>query len=127
MRNFRTLDVWKNGVVLAQKIYEIAQSLPHQEKFGLCSQMMRAAVSIPANIAEGASRRSENDFARFLEIAIGSAFELETHLIIAKEIGYLENQHVDGLLQELGYLQRKANSLLSKIRGRPSQRPITNG
>jgi len=74
--------------------------------------MMRAAVSIPANIAKAASRRSENDFARFLEIVIGSAFELETHLIFAKEIGYFENQHVDGLLKKLGYLERKANSLI---------------
>jgi four helix bundle protein len=84
MRNFRDLEVWKKGMEICDIIYDLSTFLPENEKYGLRSQMTRSAVSVPSNIAEGASRSSELDFARFLEIALGSLYELETQLIIAQ-------------------------------------------
>ncbi|MES2689802.1 MAG: four helix bundle protein [Bacteroidota bacterium] len=78
MRDFRTLDIWKDGMSKVVSTYKIVSTFPMDERFGLRSQMSRSAVSIPSNIAEGCSRHSEIEFKRFLEIAIGSAFELET-------------------------------------------------
>jgi four helix bundle protein len=83
MHNFKNLDVWKKPMDFVCDIYIIAKTFSERERFGLISQMERAAVSIPANIAEGSAKSSNKDFARFLEIAIGSACELETELIIA--------------------------------------------
>ena len=82
MRNFRNLDIWKQGIEIVKLIYNLSERLPSEEKFGLRSQITRAAVSIPSNIAEGASRNSEVEFNRFLEISIGSLFEIETQLVI---------------------------------------------
>ena len=78
MRNFRDLEVWQASVLLVKKIYLITAKFPNDEKFGLTSQINRAAISIPSNIAEGCSRTSQKDFSRFLQISLGSAFELET-------------------------------------------------
>jgi len=116
LRNFRKLEIWGDGISLAKKIYEIARKLPDYERFGLSSQMMRAATSIPANLAEGASRKSEADFGRFIEIALGSAFELETLMTIAKEVGHFGPGEAHELLKEIEVLEKKANSLLSKLR-----------
>lgn len=84
MRNFRTLDIWKNGIEIVKQIYALCDKLPSEEKFGLKSQITRASVSIPSNIAEGCSRNSDIEFKRFLEIAMGSLFETETQLIISQ-------------------------------------------
>jgi S23 ribosomal protein. len=85
MRNFRNLEIWKEGITLVKLIYKLANELPNEEKYGLRSQITRAAVSVPSNIAEGCSRNSEVEFKRFLEIAIGSLFELETQLVLIIE------------------------------------------
>ncbi|RED48867.1 four helix bundle protein [Seonamhaeicola aphaedonensis] len=90
MRDFRKLDIWKNGIELVKQIYQLSNKLPSEEKFGLRSQITRAAVSVPSNIAEGCSRNSEVEFKRFLEIAIGSLFEVETQLIIVQELKFIE-------------------------------------
>ena len=76
MRNFRNLEIWTRGIELVKEIYKLTSKFPSNEKFGLISQMQRASVSIPSNIAEGCSRNSDVEFKRFLEIAIGSSFEL---------------------------------------------------
>jgi four helix bundle protein len=89
MRNFREFDIWKSAVKLAKDAYSITGVFPSSEKYGLASQIQRAAVSIASNIAEGSSRHSEIDFARSLEISLGSSFELETQMIIAKELGFV--------------------------------------
>ncbi len=81
MRDFRTLNIWQGGIAIVKQVYRLAESLPVEEKYGLRSQICRSAVSIPSNIAEGCSRSSQIDFKRFLEIALGSSFELETQLI----------------------------------------------
>ena len=116
MRNFRNLDIWNNAIELAKGIYLLTSKLPSTEKYGLVSQMQRAAISISSNIAEGASRRTENDFARFLDIALGSSFELETQLIITKEIGFITQDELDTQLNFLNILQKQINTLVTKIR-----------
>jgi four helix bundle protein len=116
MRNFRNLDIWKEGISLTKKVYHLVDLLPDNEKYGLRSQICRAVVSIPANIAEGSSRSSEADFKRFLEIAIGSAFELETHLIIAQEIGFCSDEKINETVQKANQLQQKINAFLNKLK-----------
>ena len=116
MRNFRKLDIWKKAIELTKLIYKITVDFPITEKYGLKSQIQRAAVSVASNIAEGSSRRSEVDFARFLEMSIGSAFEVETQLIIAKELGYISKSNYESILSHIQILQRQINALLTKIR-----------
>lgn len=116
MRNFRNLDIWKNAIELSKLIYKVTNNFPVEEKYGLTSQIQRASVSVASNIAEGSSRRSEVDFARFLEMSIGSAFEVETQLIIAKELGYISKSNYESILSHIQILQRQINALLTKIR-----------
>lgn len=92
MKNYKKLRIWKNGIKVVKKTYEISRKLPVSERYGMISQMTRAAVSIPANIAEGSSRRSDKDYARFLEMALGSAFELETYFEITKEMNWITEE-----------------------------------
>jgi four helix bundle protein len=116
MRNFREMIIWNHGIDLAVKIYAITKKFPSEERFGLTSQLTRAAVSIPSNIAEGCSRKSEKDFARFLEHALGSAYEIETDLIISERIGYLTQETVDDCIVNLQSEQRQIHSLINKLR-----------
>ena len=92
MHNYKNLHIWQEGIKLARKIYEITSNFPTNEKYGIASQMTRAAVSIPSNIAEGAGRNSNKEFANFLSIAIGSLFELHTQIVICEQIGYINPQ-----------------------------------
>ena len=116
MRNFRELDIWKRSISLSKAIYKLTESFPDREKYGLSIQIQRATVSIASNIAEGASRKSEIDFARFLEIAIGSSFEVETQLIIAKEIESISKEKYISIQSELTIIQKQLNLLIAKIR-----------
>lgn len=86
MRNYRSLDVWKKGIVLLKKVYELSESFPDKEKFGLTSQIRRAVVSILSNIAEGSGRNSNPQMVNFLSISKGSAYEVEAQLVIAFEL-----------------------------------------
>ena len=115
MRNFRNYTVWQNGIAFVKMIYKFSQFLPNDEKYGLISQIKRASVSIPSNIAEGCSRNSDKEFKRFPEIAIGSAFELETQLIVIKELEFANEEETNNLLTVLNDLQKKLNSLIQKI------------
>ncbi|MCB9082604.1 MAG: four helix bundle protein, partial [Lewinellaceae bacterium] len=90
--NHKDLDAWKISMELVQWIYEVTRDFPNQELYGLTNQLRRSAVSIPSNIAEGAARNSDKDFLRFLYIALGSLAEVETQLIIAINLGYLNEQ-----------------------------------
>ena len=111
MRNFRDLEVWKCSVMLVKKIYFITGKFPKEEKFGLVSQINRCAVSIPSNIAEGCSRTSQKDFSRFLQISLGSSFELETQIEIAKEIGFIADSVCSEIILELNIIQKRIQSL----------------
>jgi four helix bundle protein len=84
MNNFKDLKTWHKGMEIVKEIYTLARQLPDEEKFSMKAQLVRSAISIPSNIAEGTSRKSSKDFARFHEIALGSCFELETQVLIAK-------------------------------------------
>lgn len=86
---YKNLEVWEKSIELVKEVYVITKSYPNDEKFGIVSQMRRAAVSIPSNIAEGSTRYSDKDSSRFIDIAIGSIAELETQLIISKELGFV--------------------------------------
>ncbi|WP_419213345.1 four helix bundle protein [Maribacter sp. X9] len=116
MRDFRKLEIWKNGISLVKQVYALADKFPKEEKYGLKSQMTRAAVSIPSNIAEGCSRNSEIEFKRFLEIALGSLFEVETQLIISQELQLLDGSDIKSVIELLNTEAKMINSLISKIK-----------
>ncbi|AUC74817.1 four helix bundle protein [Olleya sp. Bg11-27] len=116
MRNFRKLEIWKNGIDIVKQVYKLSHQLPAQEKFGLKSQINRAAVSIPSNIAEGCSRNSEVEFKRFLEIAIGSLFEIETQLIIIVELKLITSEETKDLMTLIQKEGRMINGLINKIK-----------
>lgn len=110
MRNFRNLEVWNESITLVKNIYELIEKLPDFEKFGLKSQIARCVVSIPSNIAEGCAKDSQKDFVRFLQISLGSIYELETHLIICFELSYISE--VEEMIREIHKLQKKINALI---------------
>lgn len=101
---------------LVTLIYEESRNLPDNEKYGLTSQIRRSAVSIPSNIAEGCSRSSNKELVRFLEISLGSAFELETQLLITVETGMLSSQKVESIIVELNEIQRMISAFRSSIK-----------
>jgi four helix bundle protein len=100
MADYRDLDLYKCAHQLALATYRATSNFPDREKFGLTSQLRRAAVSIPSNIAEGAGRSSHKDFARFLRVAVGSANELECQLLLARDLGFLDH-HVHRTVSDL--------------------------
>jgi four helix bundle protein len=118
MRNFRQLTIWTKSIELSQAIYRITKKLPEDEKFGLTPQMRRASISIPSNITEGCRRNSDIEYKRFLEIAMGSAFELETQLIIACRIDYLSFQETENLLTQITELEKQINALINKLKNK---------
>ncbi len=109
MHNFRKLQIWIESMDLVDAIYDKTKSFPRQEVVGLVSQMQRAAVSVPSNIAEG-SGKSNKDFARFLSISVGSLFELETQVLIAERRGYLDKSISELLINRVVRLQRMINT-----------------
>lgn len=105
MRTFKDLDAWKVGIELTTMIYALCRQLPEEEKYGLSSQMKRSAVSIPSNIAEGFRRNHRTEFKHFLAIALGSLAELETQVIIATELGYVNvSPELEDKLDHMGRL-----------------------
>lgn len=113
MHRYKELEVWKQSRSFCKIIYVITTQFPADEKFGLVSQLRRAGVSIPSNIAEGASRNSNKDFSRFIEIAIGSCYEIETQLILATDIGFLKEKETTEALEKLSRIIK----MLSKFKG----------
>ena len=95
MKNYKELLIWQKGIEIVKKIYQLTKQFPSEEKYGLISQITRAAVSISANIAEGSSRNSDKDYARFLQVALGSAFEVQTYLVIAKEMNLAKVKDIE--------------------------------
>ena len=110
IRNHKDLEVWKKSMDLVSNIYKIPESFPNKELYGLTNQIRRAAVSVPSNIAEGAARSSKKEFIQFLYIALGSLSELESQIIIANRLEYLNNS--DTLLEDLKFVQKLINGLI---------------
>lgn len=118
MRDFRQYSVWQKAIDFTTEIYKITSSYPSSEKYGLTNQLQRATVSIASNIAEGASRTSEKDFVHFLEISLGSSFEVETQLLISKKLNYISEAQHSAIIKELDILQKQLNQFINRIRNR---------
>jgi len=115
MRSFKKYDVWMDAMDLVDTVYNIIEKFPKNERYTLISQITRAAVSIPSNIAEGAGRSSEKEFARFLEFSLGSAYELETQLIISEKRQYISKEELKEVQEVLISLQRRLGGLKNSI------------
>lgn len=115
VRHYRDLLVWQKAVDWTEAVYSATGAWPSDERFGLTSQVRRAAVSIPSNIAEGAARRSTPDFLRFLSIARASLAEAETQLIIAERLGYIGAAALSSLLGDADEISRMLSGLISKL------------
>lgn len=115
-RNFRNYPVWQQAVEYATKIYRITSDMPYFEKKGLCDQLQRAAVSISSNVAEGSARTSDSEFAHFLDIALGSAYEVETQLLISKNVGYIDINIYNQLFDEIISIEKQLTGLVNTIR-----------
>ena len=116
MKDFRKLSVWEKSHSLATEIYKVTTSFPKSEMFGLNSQIRRASVSIPANIAEGCGRDGEADFARFLQIAFGSASELEYHILLARDLKFLDEKSYNNLSTHVTEVKRMLTSFIQKLK-----------
>lgn len=114
MHNYKNLKVWQISMELAEELYRLSAELPSEERFGLISQMRRCVVSIASNIAEGTGRGSDKDFARFMNIALGSAFELETQVLLSIRLDYL-NQSQQEVLNKVSQVQKMLHSLIRKF------------
>ena len=110
MATHKDLNIWKDGIQLVTRIYEITKRFISEEKFGLISQMRRCAVSVPSNIAEGAARKNDKEFIQFLYIALGSLSELETQIIISSNLRYLDDESI------LKEIERLIKSVLAFIK-----------
>ena len=115
-RNFRNYKVWQDAVDYATRVYKVTTEMPWFEKKGLCDQLQRAVVSISSNIAEGAAKPSDVEFAHFLDTSLGSAFEVETQLLISKNVGYISHDIYEDLLSGLNEIERQINGLISTLR-----------
>jgi four helix bundle protein len=116
MHNFKELKFWQKSVDLSVLIYKTTASFPTEEKFGLVSQLRRASVSIASNIAEGSSRNGDKEFLHFLSLSTGSAYEVETQLIIANKLNYIDESMLNELLARLNEIQKMIFSFSKKIK-----------
>ena len=117
MRDFRRLAVWEKSHKLTLKIYESTQPFPREEMYGLTSQMRRAATAIPANIAEGCGKDTEADLARYMQISMGSASELEYHLLLAHDLKYLDESIYQELNAKTAEVKRMLAPFIKRLRG----------
>ncbi len=115
MKDFKNLKVWNKSDKLTLEIYEITRTFPVEELYGLKSQMRRASVSIPTNIAEGCGRNSDAELARFLEIAMGSASELEYLVLLSKELYFFDDNVYDTLIVEIIGIKQMLATLIKKL------------
>ncbi len=113
--NFRKLSIWVDGVAFTTEIYNVTKKFPTEERFNLISQLNRAAVSVPSNIAEGSAKSSDKHFKIFLENSLGSAYECETQIEIAKSLSYLSNDEYQQLLNGIQSLQKRIGSFIDKL------------
>jgi four helix bundle protein len=116
MKDFRTLIVWQKSHNLAVMIYQNTKTFPKEELYGISSQLRRAIVSIPTNIAEGCGRGSDKDFAKFAQIAVGSASESEYLILLSNELNYIEKDVSEQLIEKVCEIKRMLTSLIKNLR-----------
>jgi len=118
MQDYKNIIVWQKSYHLVLQIYKLTETFPKHELYALTTQLRRAAVSIPSNIAEGSAKESDLDFARFLEMAIGSAFEIECQLMLAGDLGYIQQKDVRSILQEIAEVKKMLAAFIKKLRSK---------
>lgn len=116
MHKVKELKVWHNGMEIVEDLYALVQMFPAEEKYGLKSQMKRAAISIPSNIANGAGRSSNVEFINFLNISNGSSYELETQLILSTKLDFAAEDDITQILQKIEELQKMNYALINKLK-----------
>jgi four helix bundle protein len=116
MHNYKELIIWQKARVLVKDIYELTKSFPVDERFGITSQIQRAVISIPTNIAEGSGRGSNKDFSRFLDMAIGSALELETEIILSFDLTFINEQNLNIILPKIQEIQKMLYSFKRQLK-----------
>ncbi|MBO7497005.1 MAG: four helix bundle protein [Salinivirgaceae bacterium] len=126
MNSYKDLKVWNKAMDLTTMVYDALKTFPPKEEYGLSSQMRRSSVSIPSNIAEGYGRNSTLDYCRFLQIALGSAYELETQVELARRLDYVDNDTANKLASQLTEVGRMLNSLINKIKPDKNKTQNTN-
>lgn len=115
IRNFKDLRIWQKGIEIVTDIYTLTKKFPKEELFSLTSQLRRSAISIPSNIAEGFKRFHNKEYKQFLFITLGSCAELETQIIIAKELKYINENEEAKLVEKLDHICRMTSSLIKKL------------
>ena len=121
MKDFRELKVWEKGHQLALAVYKATEKFPRDELYGLTGQIRRSCVSIPANIAEGCGRNGDAELARFLQISMGSASELEYHLLLSRDLGLVDNTIYEQLTQATTEIKRMLTSLIQTLKASRQQ------
>ena len=119
LKNYKELKVWQKSYQLCLEMYKTTKTFPKNEGFGLTSQMRRATLSIPSNIAEGYGRKTTPEYLRFLYIAYGSTCELETQLLLSGDLGYLNKEKVSELQRDIGEVERMLKALIKSLENKP--------
>ena len=120
LKSFKDLLVWQKSYALALKVYEVTSDFPAREAYGLTNQMRRAAVSVPSNIAEGYSRGHTTEYIRFAGVAYGSLAELQTQLMLARDLGYVKQDVCDTVSSDYEDLERMLAALIRSLKGKQS-------
>lgn len=115
IKSYRDLLIWQKGIIFVKRVYQETANFPDNERYGLVSQLRRAAVSIPSNIAEGQARQHTGEFRQFLFVALGSIAEVETQIIISQELGFMAEENAKKLIEDLVELQKMTRSLVSRL------------
>lgn len=124
IQSFKDLEVWQIARSLVVSIYQLTKTFPKEEIYGLTSQIRRAAISIPSNIAEGRGKRTTGDFIRFLNVAYGSSAELETQLLISQDLDYVDETTLIPILNRLHQINRMLNGLINSLEKQHEQQMI---
>ena len=115
IKSFRDLMIWQRGINLVKEVYKETNNFPKEELYGLTNQIRRSAISIPSNISEGHIRQHRAEFRQYLSIALGSLAELETQILIARELNYIPNENSDNLIDQMGTLGKMIRGLMKKL------------
>lgn len=121
MKNFKNLKIWRKGMEIVIDTYQLTEQLPHDQKYSLVQQVQKSAVSIPSNIAEGSGRDSYKDYKRFLNIAMGSAFEAETQLLLTQKLKFLDENKINSVVKLLNEEQKMIQGFINTLTARNSK------